>query len=431
MVSIALSTEENAIWTLSEKQTGQSINFAAPTFEVDGKQLTALPKQWDMVNAPDTLRNGVVEYKYKGILLADTSMSLQVTFRVSPQSPVVRFCYKLESKSSHSLTKTSGKDSLTYFSTNISGFQKFSEIRISDFNEQFHSFNLNDRPIDDRFFEDNMSVIGPILVSENNDATFLFAYEHGAQIPDRFIEFGLNSSKSITLKAKKGNYYNKQPLDALNPYETIWFEAAAVKGSKQTMAQNYRTFMLKDIAINTSSRTPYIYYNTWGFQERNKCWNGKKYLTDLNLEHTLNEIAVAHKIGVDVFVIDAGWFSKTGGWKANPISFPDSLRQIKAALDSFHMKLGLWYRPTQAAVTSSVAMRNSNFKTSFNGHQGEPSEVWETEPSYSMCLLSAIKKTPHFLRISFLGNFIKVILSSDMVEYPRYSALYFLNSPKT
>jgi len=46
-------------------------------------------------------------------------------------------------------------------------------------------------------------------------------------------------------------------------------------------------------------------------------------------------------------------------------------------------------------------------------------------------LLSAIKKTPHFFRISFSRNFIKVILSSDMVEYPRYSALYFLNSPKT
>jgi hypothetical protein len=40
-------------------------------------------------------------------------------------------------------------------------------------------------------------------------------------------------------------------------------------------------------------------------------------------------------------------------------------------------------------------------------------------------LLSAIKKTPYFFRISFLGIFIKVSLPSDFGKYPSYSALFY------
>ena len=38
---------------------------------------------------------------------------------------------------------------------------------------------------------------------------------------------------------------------------------------------------------NTESRKPYIFYNTWNFQERNHHWYKKPYLADMNLARML------------------------------------------------------------------------------------------------------------------------------------------------
>ena len=379
---------QTTLFTYKEKQTGEMIEIKAPVFEVDGRQLVAQPASLLLVSKPHTLKNGVIEYLLKGKLKTDAALSLQVTCRVSPNSPVIRFFYTLQSTTPHLLTKQTGKDALNYFTTTFKRFTRFSEIQLSDFNEKSHSFVLNDKPIEERYFENNQSVTGPILIAEKNKTTFMLAYEHGSQIPDRFIQFSLSATKNISIKAVKGNYYHNQPLDAMHPYETIWLEVAGVNGNKQKMAEHYRNFILKDIAVNPASRTPYIYYNTWGFQERNKTWNGNKYLTSMNLSHTLKEINTAHRLGIDVFVLDAGWFGKTGDWQVNKIFFPDSLKLVKATLDSMNMKLGLWYSPTQAAVTSKIYKENAACITSYNGVNSTAAEVWETEQSYNMCMVS-------------------------------------------
>ncbi len=378
----------NSIFTYTEKETGEAIQIKPPVFEVNGKQLIAKPVILNFVAKPDTLKNGVIEYRLKGKLKGNDALSLQITFRVSPKSPVIRFFYTLQSADKKLLTKNTGRDALNYVSTTFSKSAKFSEIQLSDFNEKSHSFVLNDKPIEDRYFENNQSVTGPILIAENNKSTFILAYEHGSQIPDRFIQFNVAENKSISINAVKGNYYHNQSIDAVHPYETIWFEVAGIKGNKETMAEYYRTFILKDIAVNAASRTPYIYYNTWGFQERNKTWNGNKYLSSMNLSHTLKEINTAHRLGIDVYVLDAGWFGKTGDWQVNKTAFPDSLQLVKAKLDSMNMKLGLWYSPTQAAVSSKIYKENADCITSYNGETSTASEVWETESSYNMCMVS-------------------------------------------
>jgi len=40
----------------------------------------------------------------------------------------------------------------------------------------------------------------------------------------------------------------------------------------------------------------------------------------MNLKQTLDEINKAHDMGIDVYVIDAGWFQKTGDWTVNTFS---------------------------------------------------------------------------------------------------------------
>jgi alpha-galactosidase len=102
----------------------------------------------------------------------------------------------------------------------------------------------------------------------------------------------------------------------------------------------------------------------------------------------LAEIDLAHQMGIDVFVIDTGWYTKTGDWQINLERFPDGLRQVKARLDSYGMQLGLWFNPLAAAVSSAIFQEHPEYQMSWDGKTGDPWPVWETEASVAMCLAS-------------------------------------------
>jgi alpha-galactosidase len=108
----------------------------------------------------------------------------------------------------------------------------------------------------------------------------------------------------------------------------------------------------------------------------------------MNTSRMLDEIDVAHRMGVDVFVIDTGWFEKTGDWQPSPARFPDSLRQVRAKLDGFGMKLGLWFAPTTAALTSLMLETHEDCIQTLDGKRRPPEEIWETEASQRCCVVS-------------------------------------------
>ena len=87
-------------------------------------------------------------------------------------------------------------------------------------------------------------------------------------------------------------------------------------------------------------------------------------------------------------MLDTGWYEKTGDWTVSVKRFPDDLRPVKAKLDAYRMKLGLWFGPTSAAASSQVVRQHPEWRMSWNGTVGEPREIWETEKSYQMCMVS-------------------------------------------
>jgi len=174
---------------------------------------------------------------------------------------------------------------------------------------------------------------------------------------------------------------------------------------------------------NTESRKPYIFYNTWNFQERNRHWYKKPYLADMTLERMMKEIEVAHQMGIEVFVVDAGWFEKTGDWTPSLKRFPDGMKSISKKLKENGMKLGLWFNPTVAAVSSNMLKYHRDCVRTMNGSEGKPSKVWETEESYGMCLVSSY-------RDAFAGELIR--LNKELgVTYFKWDAIgqYECNDP--
>lgn len=387
--AINLINTRQCLWSYTIKLNATSLKIKPPTFEINGKNVVCNVTEFFLTTVPVLLKNNITEYIFKGKVQSDTSLHLNVIFHISPDNAVVRFRYVISGSEISKLTKVNGKDNLMYFSTSLTPFKQVKEVQFSNYDEKFHSYILREQVIEDRYFDNNYSAMGPMVIANNADNSFLLAYEHGSQYGNVFLQYGFMKDRSLSLSAVKGNYLNNQPLSNGNEYETIWFEIAGVNGDEDALAAEYRTFMLKYITQNSESRQPYVFYNTWGRQEREH-WSGKPYLKSMNLRQTLDEINKAHDLGIDVYVIDAGWFLKTGDWTVNtsPEFFPDSLKQVAALIKKNKMKLGLWFNPTVASVSSKMLERNKDCRTTNNGKMANPWEIWETEKSVPLCLAS-------------------------------------------
>ena len=387
-LEIRMVNSSKVLWQYTVPKTNKTFAFAGPSFEIDGKLLDCDLTGMDEIVKPLALPIGVTEYVVQGAFRQMPDLFLRITFRIPDDNPVVRFRYELVGKGNHQLTKTGGADNIRYLSVSVSEFSTIKEVKLSEFNEMVHSFCLSEREMDNRHFNDQTSFMGPIVVGSDSGYSFLVAYEHGSQAPDLFLKYALSPDKSIALNAVKGNYVSGFPLTMENPYQSVWIEAACIQGNEDLLAENYRQFILRNMSPNSESRKPYIFYNTWNFQERNKHWYKKPYLADMTMDRMLQEIEVAHQMGIEVFVIDAGWFEKTGDWMPSKSRFPDELKQVKAKLDRYGMKLGLWFNPTVAAKSSSMLAKNKDCMQTYNGKTGNPFPIWETEESHGMCLVS-------------------------------------------
>ncbi len=380
--------------------------YNPPVVEIDGKSIVCYVDSFKMFSKPAILKNGVSEYIFQGKIKAFPQIELKLIFRLSPDNAVLRYKYVLSRSGNHRLTKSKGNDKIVYFSTSMASFKQVKEVQFANYDEKFHSYELKEQIIEDRLFENNYSVMGPMPAFGNNDNTFLIAYEHGSQYGNEFLHFNMFEDRTVNVSAVKGNYLDNQSISKGSEFETVWFEIAGIKGDEAMLTSAYRMFMLKYISQNLGSRQPYIFYNTWGRQERVN-WAGNLYLYSMSLKQTLDEIEQAHKMGIDVYVLDAGWFLKTGDWPVNTSVkyFPDTLKQVAGLLKKYNMKLGLWFDPTKAALSSNMLERNNNYRTSIAGKLSDAHKVWETEESVPLCLVSQYWKDYADVLISFVKEY--------------------------
>lgn len=364
-----------------------------PVFEIDYKTMGGNELIFLGVIAERSLLNGGVEKELCYELSRSQDIKLKLLIRYFPDSPFIRFKYSLMAEKPYKMTKEKGNDNILYFGITMANNEfALTEVQFSQYDSLKHCFLPNIEYAEKRdSWDECSSFAGPIMIVEHQEGCYLLAYEHGAEYPDSFLNFTVATSNDITdinLNALKGNYYDGQVINSVEFFETPWFHFAFVNENKDYLLRKYREFFLKFISENLESRKPYIYYNTWNYQERVKIFKKGKYLDSMNLEHILKEIEIAHQMGVDVFVIDTGWYNKTGDWVVDEKRFPDKLVKVKEKLTSFGMKLGLWFNPIVAARTSEIYLAHPEYAMAFEGEICDCGSIWETEESYGMCLAS-------------------------------------------
>jgi len=383
---IELVGSNSVLWQYGQPD-GQAIDIAPPTVEIDG-QVTVLTGALHE-NGEAALPNGVVEHVFECAVDED-DLRLRFILRATPDNPVVRFRYELTSRTERRLTKTAGGDTVRFAAVTLPTRQAV-EVRLSDYNSLVHSYVPTEAPLTEREFATEQLIMGPVLTWPTDRGHALLAYEHGSQYPDAYLSYRLGTAPgdagTAELVGTKGTYLNGQ--DLRDGFSTVWMELAWVPGDRPNLQRRYRDFVLRYLSLSPASRAPLIFYNTWNYQERVHGWTGRPYLADMSAERMLAEIDVAHRIGVDVFVIDTGWYDRTGDWRVDHQRFPDGLTPIKERLDAYGMRLGLWFGPTSAAVSSSLLARNAANRMSWQGERPPARPIWETEESEELCLVSS------------------------------------------
>lgn len=97
---------------------------------------------------------------------------------------------------------------------------------------------------------------------------------------------------------------------------------------------------------------PLVTYNTWF-----------AYGTEIDDASMRAEMEHAAALGVELFVIDAGWYAGTGaagpfdfdaglgGWTADPARFPDGLAPLRDYAHSLSLRFGLWVEPERVNLS--------------------------------------------------------------------------------
>ena len=377
---------------------GPSAAVTLPTFQIEGQP--SGPYTLRHTSEIDILANGAHQQTWTFESLPFPALALNLVWRGFPHSPVLRFNYQLIASQPLHLTKPGGVDAITYLSLTAPALDQLSltEIQLSHFDPVAHSYMPYRQDYAPAELQPGQTLVGPIAIFHGDNTSLLLAYEHGADAPNSFLQFEIHDQpdqRSLALTAVKGNYYDGQTLQPDAIWSSVWFDLALYPAGLEAFLPVYRRFFLDEVCINPQSRRPYIFYNTWNYQERNKYFRGQPYLHSMRAGRILPEIDVAHRLGVDVFVIDAGWFLKTGDWQVNLERFPEGLRDVKRKLDEYGMKLGLWFNPTVAALTSRLYQEHPEYEMTLDGKPRWRGPVWETEESTSMCLASGYAE--HFV----------------------------------
>ncbi|MCL2351876.1 MAG: alpha-galactosidase [Firmicutes bacterium] len=307
----------------------------------------------------------------------DGEAKLLIRLQTADSTPFARIRYSLSGTGV--FAGTDGSERIRYGALETD-FDALTEITLSEFDRIEHSFF----PCERRFARDEAAgriFIGPVLLAEKAGASSVLAYEHGAQAPESFLH-AVAEDSGLALYSSSGNFYGGQPV---GEYMAPWIDIGLCAGDPLPA---FRRHIGKDILAGGRSREPYVFYNTWNYQERLKYWENRPYLSEMNEARMTAEIEAAHGMGIEVFVIDTGWFVNAGDWRADTARFPSGLGPIKERLDAYNMKLGLWFNPTLGTKSSAFAVKNPEYIMKTQGKDWYLDEVWEKEGCYCFCLAS-------------------------------------------
>lgn len=125
---------------------------------------------------------------------------------------------------------------------------------------------------------------------------------------------------------------------------------------------NLHAYQKSELLQKSNELRP-VLYNSW-----------EATMFDVNEKSQMQLAEKAAAIGVELFVIDDGWFGQRnddkvglGDWYVNPVKFPDGLRPLIDRVQSLGMKFGIWVEPEMVNADSDLYRRHPEWIYHFPG----------------------------------------------------------------
>lgn len=147
-----------------------------------------------------------------------------------------------------------------------------------------------------------------------------------------------------------------------------------------------------------------VLYNSWEATEFNINEEGQKALADK-----------AAKIGVELFVMDDGWFGARnndhaglGDWTVNPQKFPHGLGPLIRYVNGLGMDFGLWFEPEMVNPDSDLYRKHPDWVMNFPGRP-------RSEARHQLVLNMAREDVKEYI-----FNVLDKILSENNIKYIKW-----------
>ena len=154
----------------------------------------------------------------------------------------------------------------------------------------------------------------------------------------------------------------------LSPGETFFTPEAVLNYSGRglnTMSQNFHTLYRR-----------HLFPKSYAGKERPillNSWEGMYY--DVSLEKIAEQSALAGKLGMELFVLDDGWFragndsrSSMGDWTCNEKKLPGGIHAAAEIVRHNGLKFGLWFEPEAVSQKSGLYEKHPDWTLHIPGY---------------------------------------------------------------
>lgn len=175
--------------------------------------------------------------------------------------------------------------------------------------------------------------------------------------------FSLVYSGNHSTVASVDQFGNLRVQQGINPFEFEWNLAAGESFSTPQSVMCY-----SDNGFGGLSREYHDLYrnnlmrSTWTHKKRPiliNNWEGTYF--DFTEEKLLDMAQKAHNVGIELFVLDDGWYRKRnsddcslGDWKVNYNKLPSGIDGLANDINKIGMKFGLWFEPEMVNPDSDL-----------------------------------------------------------------------------
>lgn len=96
---------------------------------------------------------------------------------------------------------------------------------------------------------------------------------------------------------------------------------------------------------------------------------------DMNEDNVMALITAAADIGIELFVMDAGWQKSLGEWSAHPEKFSRGIARISKYTHSRGMKFGVWVELESVDLNSEICLRHPDWIMNYPGQPLDPALI--------------------------------------------------------